>query len=91
MTLWGDRDGAEELRDYAAKEWDGLLQDFYRPRWESYLNILRRAMLTGKQPMDYTRYDAEYWFTTLSKCYPAKEYGDPKAALSAVADLLKNP
>lgn len=90
VTLWANRQGAEELRDYAAKEWDGMLSDFYRPRWESYINILRRAMLTGEQPMEYTRYDAEYLFTTLSKCYPTEAYGDPKEALALVLDALEN-
>ncbi|MBR7070605.1 MAG: alpha-N-acetylglucosaminidase C-terminal domain-containing protein [Clostridia bacterium] len=88
VTLWGDRGGAEELRDYAAKEWDGLLHDFYRPRWESYLNILRRSMLTGEKPMEYNRYDAEYLFTTLSTCYPTEPYGNAKEALQAVVALL---
>lgn len=88
ITLWGDRGGAEELHDYAAREWNGLLRDFYRPRWESYLNILRCSLVTGNKPIDYNRYDAEYFFTTLSGTYAVAPYGDQKEILNTVKNLF---
>lgn len=90
LTLWGDRDGSQELHDYAAREWDGLLRDFYRPRWESYINILRCSLVTGNKPLDYNRYDAEYFFTTLSKEYPLEPYGNMKQILSDIQGELIN-
>ncbi len=89
ITLWGDRDGAAELRDYAAKEWSGMIEDFYRPRWNSYINILRRSFVTGDEPLDFNRYDFEYFFTTLSKNYPTEPYGDLDKALKTVLNLIQ--
>ena len=88
LTLWGDRNGAIGLRDYAAREWNGLIEDFYRPRWQSYINILRRSFVTGEDPLDFNRYDSEYFFTTLSKEYPTEPYGDLDVAIKNVYKLI---
>lgn len=88
ITLWGDREGSAELHDYAAREWNGLLEDFYKQRWVSYLNILRCSFVTGNKPLDYSRYDAEYYFTSLSKEYPAVPYGDQKQILTEICQLF---
>ncbi len=88
ITLWGDRNGAIGLRDYAAKEWSGMVEDFYRPRWESYINILRRTFVTNQEPLDFNRYDAEYFFTTLSKKYPTEPYGNFEKALNNILTLI---
>lgn len=38
VTIWGG-DGA--LSDYASKAWQGLYEDYYLPRWRTYLDALR--------------------------------------------------
>ena len=88
ITLWGDREGSDELHDYAAREWNGLLKDFYKQRWVSYLNILRCSLVTGNKPLDYNRYDAEYYFTTLSGDYASEAYGDQKQILTKVCSIF---
>jgi len=52
ITTWGDRYCANTggLRDYAHKEWNGLLKDFYYPRWQKYFQILQDE-LDGKLPV----------------------------------------
>ena len=42
ITTWGNRYCADTggLRDYAHKEWQGLLKDFYYPRWKAYFEAL---------------------------------------------------
>lgn len=52
ITTWGNRYCADTggLRDYAHKEWNGLLKDFYYPRWKQYLDILSDE-LHGKLPV----------------------------------------
>lgn len=52
ITTWGNRYCADtgKLRDYAHKEWSGLLKDFYYPRWQHYLQILEDE-LNGKLPV----------------------------------------
>ena len=46
ITTWGNRYCADTggLRDYAHKEWQGLLSDFYKPRWEMFFNYLRNDL-----------------------------------------------
>lgn len=52
ITTWGNRTCANEggLRDYAHKEWQGLLRDFYFMRWHTYLDALSKQMTTHTQP-----------------------------------------
>ena len=82
ITLWASREGAEQLRDYAAKEWQGLLEDFYRPRWEAFISRLQISLLTGRPLENISHYDEEAAFTYLKKEYPTKESGDLKKAVA---------
>ena len=52
ITTWGDRYCANtgKLRDYAHKEWEGILKDFYYPRWEKYWSVLEEQ-IDGKTPV----------------------------------------
>ncbi|WP_156777868.1 alpha-N-acetylglucosaminidase [Hallella bergensis] len=52
ITTWGNRTCANEggLRDYAHKEWQGLLRDFYFMRWHTYLDALSKQMTAHAQP-----------------------------------------
>ncbi|XP_014294614.1 alpha-N-acetylglucosaminidase isoform X2 [Halyomorpha halys] len=46
ITLWGPNG---EIRDYANKQWSGLVKDYYKPRWEIFLSALNDS-LTTKTP-----------------------------------------
>ena len=35
VTVWGD---TPSLLDYAAREFDGLMEDFYKPRWQMFFD-----------------------------------------------------
>jgi alpha-N-acetylglucosaminidase len=52
ITTWGNRTCADKggLRDYAHKEWQGLLKDFYAKRWEAYFKALAEQMEKATQP-----------------------------------------
>ena len=54
ITTWGNRYCADTggLRDYAHKEWQGLLKDYYYPRWKAYFDALEAQMTAqmGPQP-----------------------------------------
>ena len=52
ITTWGNRYCADTggLRDYAHKEWQGMLKDFYYPRWEAYFNSLADQMKAQQKP-----------------------------------------
>ena len=78
ITIWGNRDAAERggPREYAHKEWNGVLRDFYYPRWKAYFDALAETF-DGKpmKPLDFYAMD-EKW-TLMHNEYPSKAQGDP--------------
>lgn len=40
ITTWGDQHNSERggLRDYSYRQWQGMLRDFYFPRWHYFFN-----------------------------------------------------
>lgn len=46
ISTWGNRVAAEQgnLRDYAHKEWNGILKELYLPRWQTYFNHLTQKL-----------------------------------------------
>ncbi|MFJ9038167.1 alpha-N-acetylglucosaminidase [Streptomyces sp. NPDC102406] len=51
VTSWGTRAGAEAgLRDYANREWAGLVGGLYRTRWVTYFATLRTALDERREP-----------------------------------------
>ena len=52
ITTWGNRSCADEggLRDYAHKEWQGLLKDFYAKRWDAYFKAMSKQMEQSTLP-----------------------------------------
>jgi len=84
ITLWGDKKGAADLRDYSAREWQGLLDDFYKPRWERFISRLEISLLTGKKFIPADDYNEEVAFTFEKKKYPTKPSGDLKKAVENI-------
>lgn len=56
IGTWIDKNNS--LRDYAHREWGGMLRDYYYPRWKTYLDDLRRQ-LDGAKASEDASYDAE--------------------------------
>ncbi len=52
ITTWGNRYCADQggLRDYAHKEWQGILKDFYYIRWKTYFDELAKQMEAKRKP-----------------------------------------
>ena len=52
ITTWGNRFCADQggLRDYAHKEWQGILKDFYFVRWKTYFDALAEQMEVQTKP-----------------------------------------
>jgi alpha-N-acetylglucosaminidase len=44
ITLWGP---SGEIIDYASKSWGGLLNGYYRPRWQMFIDYLTEVPVTG--------------------------------------------
>ena len=45
ITLWGNKDC--RIRDYACKQWNGMISGFYKPRWERFFETVYQAMQQG--------------------------------------------
>jgi len=80
LTLWGK---GEKLRDYAWKEWSGLIDGFYAKRWEIFFQRQQEALETGKpfaaDACGAELYKFEDHWTNQSDRYRAKAKGDSVA------------
>ena len=78
IPTWGNRRAADAggLRDYAHKEWSGLLKDFYYLRWKTYFDYLE-AKLNGQTPAAIDFYALEEAWTLKHNPYPQTAQGDP--------------
>lgn len=45
ITVWG---GNGDLIDYANRQWNGLLRDYYLPRWEMLIEAAHAALRSGR-------------------------------------------
>ena len=45
ITIWG---GSGELIDYAGRQWNGLLRDYYLPRWQMLIEATLAELKGGK-------------------------------------------
>jgi alpha-N-acetylglucosaminidase len=77
ITLWGD--AKSPLNEYACRQWSGLLNDFYKVRWQKFFELLRGAIETGKEP-DFKLFDKsistwEWQWVNSSKTYPVAPAG----------------
>lgn len=69
ITTWGPRGAANGggLRDYAHREWGGLVKDFYYPRWKQFFDYIK----TNEQlPLNFDYYDMEAAWTANTNPYP---------------------
>ncbi|KAL9926875.1 alpha-N-acetylglucosaminidase isoform X2 [Glossina fuscipes] len=48
ITTWGPK---SEIGDYATKQWSGIVQDYYKPRWKYFLLELHQS-LVDNQPFN---------------------------------------
>jgi len=89
VTVWDDR--VSGLNDYAAKQWQGLMADYYQPRWAYFITKLFESLVEGKN-FDEGKYETELFnlvelpFSESKKKYPDKPVGD---SVKVVLHLLK--
>lgn len=52
LTVWLNRTGSVDgqLKDYANREWSGLISGYYLPRWQAYFDSLDAALVSGSSP-----------------------------------------
>jgi alpha-N-acetylglucosaminidase len=79
ITLWGDKDCP--LNEYACRQWSGLFNDFYKPRWEQFFEQLNLD-IQGKKNFDKKAFISqvknwEWKWVNSRKDYPVSAQGDP--------------
>lgn len=86
ITTWGSRYPADTggLRDYANKEWNGILRDFYYKRWSAYWQTLT-DVLNGKSMVNLDYYAIEEPWTVAHNRYSSAPEGD---CVTVVKDLF---
>ncbi|MGN0492140.1 MAG: alpha-N-acetylglucosaminidase [Acutalibacteraceae bacterium] len=90
ITLWGDKSGAEFLRDYCQREWHGMLSDFYLCRWQRFVKELKDCIAEEKEYSDLDWYDFDYKFTVSQKEYPvAAKQNLPEVCKKIFSTVLK--
>jgi alpha-N-acetylglucosaminidase len=47
ITLWGDANSP--LHEYSCRQWSGLLNDFYKKRWEKFFEMTTGSLDSGKE------------------------------------------
>ncbi|MFD3997584.1 alpha-N-acetylglucosaminidase [Streptomyces sp. NPDC058548] len=90
LTTWAGKGPSETggLHDYANREWSGLVQDVYAPRWAAYFAGLDRALVNGTEPVavDWFAWD-DAWAHGHQR-YPTTPTGDPFALADEVRAAL---
>ncbi|MGY0486916.1 alpha-N-acetylglucosaminidase [Streptomyces sp. WG-D5] len=90
ITVWGDRATSDpgNLHEYANRDWQGLMADFYLPRWQKWLDELSDALAAGREPARIDWFAFEEPWTRERKDYPLRPYGDPYRTAAQVRDVL---
>lgn len=81
VTLWGDKNCP--LHEYSCRQWSGLLDDFYKPRWQQFFAEVSLSMKEGRE-IDMNLFtkrikDWEWHWVKERKDYKTTTTGDPIA------------
>jgi Alpha-N-acetylglucosaminidase (NAGLU) tim-barrel domain/Alpha-N-acetylglucosaminidase (NAGLU) C-terminal domain/Alpha-N-acetylglucosaminidase (NAGLU) N-terminal domain len=90
LTIWAHtKSGFDNLKEYANRDWAGLISGYYRPRWKLYFAGLNTALATGgdPKPIDWFAYGQHFVDDTATR-YATTPSGDPYATSCAAATEL---
>jgi alpha-N-acetylglucosaminidase len=78
ITLWGDANSP--LHEYSCRQWSGLLNGFYKVRWEKFFTLLEDVLQQGKEAdlkgFDHTISQWEWQWVNSHKSYPLQASGN---------------
>ncbi len=89
ITTWGSYMQSEtgRLHDYSNREWSGLISDFYKHRWERWINDRTKELLGEEFDQKFNWFEWEWKWVRTQKDYPTVPC-DPKTILSHVAEVI---
>lgn len=90
ITLWHGKLGTT-LHDYSARQWSGLLEDFYKKRWSMFFDYVEQQAGKNKEPdleafVENVR-EWEWKWMTANNAYPTKTTGNPVEEARRIYDL----
>jgi alpha-N-acetylglucosaminidase len=93
VTLWGGSNSP--LHEYSCRQWSGLLNDFYKVRWEKFFVMLAETLQSGKAPdrkgFESAIKDWEWRWVNTSKPYPVDPSGNSIEEAKALYDKYRSP
>ena len=92
FPTWGCGVGADDggLHDYAHREWNGLLRDFYYLRWKTWLDEQLKSF-EGGQPKAIDFYALEEPWTLKHNSYASEAEGNPVDIACEIYREIKLP
>lgn len=89
VTTWGPRVASEQggLRDYAHREWSGLLREVYYPRWQKWIEAGKKGDNT---PIDFFELDHAWVTGGPTQATSTVPQPDPKNLIKYVQSLLNS-
>jgi alpha-N-acetylglucosaminidase len=92
ITLWGDANSP--LHEYSNRQWSGLLNDFYKPRWQQFFNLLHQSLRTGTEP-DLKQFEQnirawEWKWVNEQKAFPVQPSGNSIQAAQQLYRKYRN-
>jgi len=81
ITLWGDKNA--RLHEYSCRQWSGMLNGFYKPRWQAFFKDVQQSM-QDKKAVDEKAFeekikDWEWNWVNAHEPYPDQPKGDAVA------------
>ena len=78
ITLWGDANSP--LHEYSCRQWSGLLNDFYKTRWQIFFEMTADSLYSGKvfNPDAFGKYISQWEWQWVNKRqdYPLEPTGN---------------
>jgi alpha-N-acetylglucosaminidase len=67
ITLWGDANSP--LHEYSCRQWSGLLDDFYKTRWQIFFKMTTDSLRAGKvfNPDVFGKYISQWEWEWVNK------------------------
>lgn len=78
ITLWNDKNC--RINDYACRQWSGLMNGFYKKRWENFFAQVENDLIAGKEfdqkAFNEASKDWEWNWVHSNELYPIQATGD---------------
>ena len=92
ITLWGDANSP--LHEYSNRQWSGLLNDFYKPRWQQFFTLLQQSLRTGSTP-DLKQFEEnirkwEWKWVNTQKEFPGSPIGNSLQVAQSLYKKYRN-